>query len=297
MILSFDIDPSGKIIALGCSARKISSLQIESFVIFLEIDSLGIIGRVRRLKDPISRVLFSKSGRFLLITTFQEYKGGCVYLYRLEKNKNKFVSVRLLMKDDDYCEDPKAADFSSNGRLVIVGSRSEADLGIIHLYNKCYNLINFKSLPEREDYVIPDVKFSPDGEFFAVAYGLSPHIDVFSANDLSYCYTTAVKKPLIHFSSVSWSRKGDYLHASGNSVIRTSHKAKNGRIFYYDDAAGNSIIRRWSKAGRGKAIDHEILDANDLFINILTNGDIIYCNSKGNIGIVSDQGDILSVLN
>ena len=265
---AIDSSPEGDIIALGCTYRRIldKSYRFFSRIFFVDVSTKKIVCVSKRMKDNVTSVAFSKDGCLLVVSTWSQLVGGYVYAYRIERLLNK-IKASLVMDDDDYFEDPYCCSFDCRNRFIVVGTRGEDGLGIMHLYDKTAKLIKYESLPDREDFIFPDAKFSPDGKHIAVAYGFSFNVDVYSGANLSYMYSAYPKISHVNFACVTWSRDGKYLYA-----------------------AGKDLIRRWSGKGLGRPKDIFISEKHITYIYPLDDGCLLYGNEDKIFGIINQSG-------
>jgi hypothetical protein len=221
------ISPDGQTIVAGgwtgCPTKAMCNLSMYVF----DRPSGRLVRRIAGLPDSVTRVMYSRDGRFLAAATA---KGLRVY---------RTPDYALIAEDNSYDGATVPMDFDRSGRLV-VGSRDK----VIRLYDKDFRRIVIHSTAEFEPDLgeITDVKFSPDGTKIAVAFDGPRGIIIHEADGLkeidlgpnsSIRYGVPVNEKGFTWtgrvSALAWSPDGQRLFAARSDFRRLEYNYREER--------------------------------------------------------------------
>src|SRR5262249_2273061 len=163
------VSPDGKTVAAGGWTGW--DWEGKGSIYLLDVATGDLVKRFGGLDETISALVWSRDGRDLLVGL--QGRGGFVGL--------RADSGTLVARDTQYNDKLQDIDVSPQGRVVTVALD-----GMVRLYAPEYRLIGRRAMTGGSKPI--SVKYSPDGESFAVGFIDTPVITVSSGGDLSPLY-------------------------------------------------------------------------------------------------------------
>jgi len=261
-ILAVAVSPDGGTIA--CGGRTRDSEKSCSIYLF-DRESRRMLKRIGGLPESVTRLRFSRDGRFLA-AGLRAGKG--LRVFSINRSGDRIDAAKA-GEDRDYADTIWGMDFDAAGRLVV----SSVD-GAIRLYDRSFNRIAQQAV-SREDSP-SSIAFSPDGSRIALGYFEAGRVGIHSGTDLTpYESPLAGKTPFRtpRLLAVAWSPDGKHLYAAGNF----GQKGKN-------------VVVRWAVGSLHspsylpaiKTVIRNVLPLNDGRVALSgVNGDLALIDAKG----------------
>lgn len=255
MLYAGAISPDGQWVAVGGWSKN------NDVYIFNRQSGL-LHKRIGALPNVVYDIEFSPNGQYLGIALGG---GEGIRIYRSK-------TFQLLKKDSDYGSRSHNMAFAKNGTLATV-----CDDGYIRLYNAHFDLIKKqKTTGGSEPF---SLVFSPNGALLAVGYSDSPKLQVLDAKSLALLYQPDISDASSlnqKFDQVEFSKDGTQLIAGGFYRFK-----QNGKSWHQ--------IRIWEQAGKGTYQDYKASKNTIMDIKLLPNGNIVYCSTAPDWGILDSQ--------
>jgi WD40 repeat protein len=259
-IFGLAVSPDGKTVAAGGWTGW--DWEGKGSIYLLDVATGDLVKRFGGLDETISTLVWSRDGGDLLVGL--QGRGGFVVL--------RADTGTVVARDAQYNDKLQDIDVSLQGRVVTVALD-----GMARLYAPDFRLIGRRAIPGGSKPI--SVKYSPDGQAFAVGFIDKPVIAVSSGGDLSLLYqpvTTSLVDQL-NFSSVVWSSDGRYLYAGGDYR-----------------GTGLNQLYRWSDAGRGQPERIPLIRNRITEIQQMPDGKIAFAGEDPGLGVVGQNGQVLT---
>lgn len=231
-------------------------------IYLFDVATGDLVKRFGGLDETISALVWSRDGRYLLVGL--QGRGGFVVL--------RADTGVVVARDTQYNDKLQDIDISPQGRVVAVALD-----GMVRLYAPDFRLIGRRAIVGGSKPI--SVKYSPDGESFAVGFIDKPVISVSSGGDLSLLYQPVTTNLVdqVNFSSVVWSSDGRFLYAGGDYR-----------------GTGLNPLYRWPDAGRGQPERIPLIRNRITEIQQMPDGDIAFAAEDPGLGIVAPNGHVIA---
>ena len=254
------VSPDGKTVAAGGWTGW--DWEGKGSIYLLDVATGDLVKRIGGLDETISALEWTQNGRDLLVGL--QGRGGFVVL--------RADTGTVVARDTQYNDKLQDIDISPQGRIVTVALD-----GMVRLYAPDYRLIGRRGIPGGSKPI--SVKYSPDGESFAVGFIDMPVITVSSGRDLSPLYQPVTTNLVdqVNFSSVVWSSDGRFLYAGGDYR-----------------GTGLNPLYRWPDAGRGQPERIPLIRNRITEIQQMPDGNVAFAAEDPGLGVVAPNGQVVA---
>lgn len=262
-LFALALSPDGKTLAVaGWTGWE---WEQNASVYLLDIETGDMKDRLSGFSNVINALLWLPNGQQLLVG--MQGNSGLQLL--------NVKTHQRLAEDRDYSDD--ISDIDMHGERILVTSLD----GSLHQYTLQLNLINKTRFAKREKPIT--AKYSPEGEYVAVAFHERPHVKILSSqtlHELSAVHSVALSE-LQGLTSLAWSGDKKWLYASGESISEV-----------------NNTVLQWSVDQLFKGISQNAKAFHPTKQRIsellaLPDSTVIFLSEEPAIGRMSEQGKVL----
>jgi WD40 repeat protein len=259
-VFALAVSPDGKLVAAGGWTGW--DWEGKGSIYVLDVATGDLVKRIGGLDETVGALVWSPDGQYLAVGL--QGRGG----FRALRADTGVV----LATDSAYNDKLQDIDISPQGRIVAVALD-----GLVRLYAPDFRLIGRRAIPGGRKPI--SVKYSPDGEAFAIGFIDAPVISVASGRDLSLLYqpVTATLTDQVNFSSVVWSSDGSFIYGGGDFK-----------------GAGLNPLYRWPDAGRGQPERIPLMRNRITEIQQMPRGHIAFAAEDPGVGIVAPNGTVIA---